>query len=467
MQNSNTIHTVPIGFADPHILAGLSPDASLLLAFSGGPDSRVLLHLLAKDAKQKGYRLYVGHINHGIRGEEADRDEAFCREVAALYGLPFLCERADVPALAKETAESIETAARNVRYACLSKWQKEYDIPLLVTAHNADDNLETVLFDMLRGAGLDGMCGIPPVRKADGAILARPLLRVSRAQILDYCRAHSLSYVIDSTNTDTQYTRNRIRSDVLPALYAMQSATLPNVTRTCDILREDAAYLNELATRFSQERLPDGSWSVQALTDAPRPIASRALMMHFREVSGGVALSAAQVGALLELCRKAIPHSSLSLPEKITASIENGQLRFEKAVTKSADIAPYSTVLREGSNRISQADCEIVIGNSQNNINVYKKAIRMYFASDKINGDIVARNRLPGDKIFTCGMHKDVRRLMSEKKIPLSIRARIPILCDEDGILAVPFVAIRDGVQVKKENEENTRTISLYFGLDV
>lgn len=464
--NSHKNRSVLKDFVEPHALAGLAPDSAVLLAFSGGPDSRVLLHLLAKDAEQKGYRLYVGHINHGIRGEEADRDEAFCRDTAALYRLPFLSKRIDVPSLAKARNESIETAARNARYACLSEWMKEYDIPLLVTAHNADDNLETVLLDLLRGAGLDGMCGIPPTRKIERGILARPLLRVTREQILGYCHSHSLSYVIDSTNTDTQYTRNRIRSEVLPALYALQPSVLPHTTRMCDILREDAEYLNESATRFLQETLCDGAWDIRALADAPKPIASRALMMHFRTISGGVALSATQVAALLELSGKAIPHSSLCLPEQITASVENGMLRFGKTASALPDIPAYATVLHEGSNFISQTNCEIVIGNSQSNINVYKKEIRMYFASDKINGDIVARNRLSGDKILTHGMHKDVRRMMSEKKIPLLLRARIPILCDEDGILAVPFVAVRDGAKAKKENQETARIVSVYFGFD-
>ena len=452
---------VPEGFVSPHALAGVSPDAAVLVAFSGGPDSRTLLHLLAADAAQKGYRLYAAHVNHGIRGEEADRDEAFCQSVADGYGIPLFVCHADVPALAEQTGQSIETAAREARYAFFEELLAKHGIPLLAMAHNADDNLETVMFDLLRGCGLDGLCGIPPVRPMQNGMLVRPLLAVDREAILDFCREQALDYVTDSTNTDTQYTRNRIRAELIPALRAMDPSVSARMTRTCTSLRADAEHLRQEAEALLAWHRQGFSLPITSVCDAPRAIAARALMLLFREFTDGIALEQCHVQALLSLAEQARPHSSLSLPNGRVAIIENGRLCLENQKSKATP-ADYCVTLCEGQNEISQADCEIVMGTSQNAKNVYKKAIRMYFASDKIVGSIVARNRRAGDKILAGGMHKDVRKLLCEKKISLAWRNRLPLLCDENGILAIPSVAIRDGVSVLPE-QDGACAITLYF----
>lgn len=453
----------PQGFVPPHTLAGCAPDGAVLVAFSGGPDSRTLLHLLAADAAQKGYPLYAAHVNHGIRGEEADRDEAFCRSVAEAYGVPLFVLHADIPARAKEMGQSVETAARNARYEYFERLLREHGISLLATAHNANDNLETVVFDLLRGCGLDGLCGIPAVRPFAGGTLVRPLLAVSREEILCFCRAHALSYVTDSTNTDTQYTRNRIRAELIPALRAINPSVLENVTRTCEALRADAEHL-----RGEAQGLLDGSrcgfsLPTQALCKAPKAIAARALMLLFKELTGGIALEQCHVRALLSLAEQAVPHAQVDLPNGRMAVIEDGFLCLQNRRATAPAPAEYCVTLTTGRNRISQTDCEIIIGYSQNTKNVYKKAIRMYFASDKIVGNIVARNRRPGDRIFVNGMHKDVRRLMCDRKIPLEWRARLPVLCDDRGILAVPSVAMRDGLYVPPEQQDTAEQVQIYF----
>ncbi len=441
----------PHGFQAPHALAECDTKASVLVALSGGPDSRTLLHLLASDASQKGYSLFAAHVNHGIRGEEADRDEEFCRVIAASYHVPLFVLRANVPALAKETGQSVETTARNVRYEYFSRVMQEQAIPLLATAHNADDNLETVLFDLMRGCGLDGLCGIPPVRPIKGGTLVRPLLAVTREDILGYCQAHALDFVTDSTNTDTQYTRNRIRAELLPALRAMEPSIAERVTRTCASLRADATYLRAESEALLAQHRYGFSLPISTICDAPQAIAARALMLLFREFTDGVALEQCHVRALLSLCARATPHAKTDLPHGCMAVIEDGKLCLMHRNVPFPVPDAYEITLHAGENRISQTNCEIVIGNSQNMKNIYKYAIRMYFASDKIVGNIIARNRRPEDKIRYLGINKDVRRLISEKKIPPFLRGRIPILCDERGVLAIPLVAVRDDAYVAND----------------
>ena len=139
---------LPIGFTSPDILSGLPKDTPILVAFSGGADSSALLSMTVEYARQSGAKIYAAHVNHCIRGDEADRDEEFCRKVAAGYGIEIFVLRADVPKLARERGESIETAARNVRYEFFSDIMKKHSIPILATAHNANDNLETVIFNI-------------------------------------------------------------------------------------------------------------------------------------------------------------------------------------------------------------------------------------------------------------------------------------------------------------------------------
>jgi len=446
------------GFVPPHTVTDCSPNASVLVAFSGGPDSRTLLDLLVTDAQQKGYPLYAAHLNHGIRGEEADRDEEFCKQVADAYGIELFCHRADVPALAKETGQSVETAARNARYAFFTQLMQEHHIPILVTAHNADDNLETMLLDLIRGCGLDGLCGIPPVRAVTGGTLVRPLLSCTRDDILAYCQANSLDFVTDSTNTDTQYTRNRIRAEVIPALQAIHPAIVDASIRTCDVLRADAEHLRQEAEALLAWHRLGFSLPTSTVCEAPRPIAARALMLMFREFTDGVALEQCHVQSLLSLCERATPHARVDLPHDCIAVIEDGKLclMYRKDYPAPAPQA-YEVTLQPGENHISQTNCEIVIGNSQNPKNIYKYAIRMYFNTDKIVGNIIARNRRPGDKIRYLGVNKDVRRLMSEKKLPPFLRGCIPVLCDGRGVLAIPSVATRDDVFVANDRFDPTQ----------
>ena len=206
----NLFRALPDGFVCPDKLSGLDPNSSILVGFSGGADSSALLDMLCSYAQKSGAKIYAAHINHGIRGAEALRDEEFCRKRAQSYNIPLFVLSADVPSLAKSSGQSIELCARNIRYDFFAKIMSENSIPLLATAHNANDNLETVLFNLTRGSGLRGLCGIPDKRECRGGMLIRPILHMSREDILKYCRENGLDYVTDSTNTDTDYTRNAL-----------------------------------------------------------------------------------------------------------------------------------------------------------------------------------------------------------------------------------------------------------------
>ncbi len=263
---------VPRGYVSPCVLAGAAPGTPVLLGLSGGADSSSLLDIAART----GENLVLCQVNHCIRGDEADRDELFCRSLAQRYGLRIEVFREDVPAEAARTGEGLEEAARRIRYSVFEKLMKELDIPVLATAHNADDNAETVLFNIVRGASARGACGIPAVRRAgECGTVVRPLLRVSRKAILEYCDTRGLEYVTDSTNADDTYSRNRIRLNVMPELRRINPDAVDAISRYSESVSGDCAWLDSEAASFTDTH--GGALPYGELLKLPPPVARRVI----------------------------------------------------------------------------------------------------------------------------------------------------------------------------------------------
>ena len=424
MSDKYDIGAFPDGFTAPSTLSGYLPSNSVLVGFSGGADSTALLHILKRYTESNGAKLYAAHVNHCIRGDEADRDEAFCKSFAEELGVIFFSLRADVPKIAEQTGESIETAARRVRYDFFDSVMKENDIKILATAHNADDNLETILFNMARGTGLCGLCGIPPCRPCSNGIVVRPILNMEKSEIIDYCKRNSLSFVTDSTNIDTDYTRNKIRAQIIPIMREINSGAVKNAARMSENLRSDSLCLDELSDSFAKEHGKGYAIECQKLLSAPSAIANRAIIQIYGELSGERSLEHTHVCALRQLAKKCVPHSSISLPADIEGVIEDKKLLLRKKVAPISAPESYETELSWGSNIISQTNCEIFIGASHSEKNIYKNSILLSIYSDKINGRLIARSKRDQDKIRSGKMSKSVKKLMCDKKIPLELRPR-------------------------------------------
>lgn len=451
---------IPKGFTPPESLSGLPASESILVGLSGGADSSALLFMLALYSKQSGAKIYAAHLNHGIRGVEADRDEAFCKEFSSSLGVEFFSKKLDIPAIALQSGESIETAARNARYDFFDSIMESKSIKILATAHNADDNFETILFNIARGTGLSGLCGIPASRLAKSGIVIRPILTMEKSEIVDFCKANGINFVTDSTNLVNDYTRNKIRNQVIPILKEINSGATKNVSKMTRSLKEDALYIQNQTEYFIGEIENDLSIAIEKLCSTPEPIANRAIMLLYDKISRGNTLEATHIKAIKKLAQKGIPHSSVSLPSNINAKIENGRLFFVRKSKEKEINAEYEIALENGENKIKDTDVAIFFNTEQYLKNIYKNSILLQITSAKINGVIIARNRRSGDKIFINGMHKSVKKLMNEKKIPLDVRARIPIICDEQGILAIPFIGIRDGA-AHKQNDTKKEYINI------
>ena len=465
-KNNGSNFSFPEGFTEPHILSGVQPNTSILVGFSGGADSRALLDMLVKYARIVGCSVYAAHVNHCIRGQEADRDEEFCRSVAKEYGIPFFVKRVDIPALAQKLSKSVELCARDERYAFFAEIMRERSIPLLATAHNADDNLETLIFNLSRGSGLSGLCGIPPKRLCAEGMLIRPILLMSKASVLSYCKKNQLDFVTDSTNIDTDYTRNKIRAEIIPIMRELVSSPEKKASEASALLRRDNEFLNSLADELLSHTDDDDAIDAALLLSAHEAISSRALMRLFEKFALD-SLEQVHVNSILELCRAGKNNSRVSLPSKTCGQLFNGIFRFlPQSELDTSECDSYSLELGKGEHFISQINAEIVIGTSHREINIYKKSIQFTINSAKINGTFLLRARKSGDKIFMGGMHKSIKKLMCDKKIPPELRHRIPMICVGDEIIAVPFVGISDSANPKKnKNNENNDEMSIQFYL--
>lgn len=437
------------GFIPPHKLTSTSKNTPILVAFSGGADSSALLFLLAEYAKQTGAPLSVAHVDHKLRGRDSDADREFCRARAEAMGLPFYALEADVAKLAAEHHRGIEEQARKVRYDFFASLMKEHDIPLLATAHNADDNAETVLFHLTRGSGLQGMCGIPPVRPFDGGTVIRPLLGTTKADILAFCEQNRIPYVTDSTNADVTYARNRIRHRVLPELAEINGGALANISRLCASLRTDEDFMRKTTEDLIARHVADRSVALETLANTHPAIAARAVAWMLSDLTDDV--RAVHIHSILELAASAVPHSALDLGNGARALIEDGRLMLQSK-TPSASPVHFCYRLREGENPIPEADALILIEkdvttrkNHKTFKNIYKKATTTRISFDKIYGSFTVEPRREGDVIFSGGMHKKVKKLMCDRKLALPLRGRLPILRDERGIVWIPEVALRDG----------------------
>ena len=306
--------------------------ATVLCAVSGGADSVAMLHALYRLRDKLDFNLAAAHYNHRLRGAESDRDQRFVEQFVQLCcgrhrrtdgtvlpAVVLYTGSGDVAAQAQLRGTGIEETARDMRYAFLRQAAKEAGADLIATAHTASDNVETILFHLARGSGLRGLGGILPKREE----IIRPLLTTTRPQVEDYLYRHSLPHMEDSSNQNDDYTRNRIRHQILPVLDDISPGFLARMADTAALLRADEACLTDLARELAEKAVPSGGGlAIDAglIANAPDPIASRALRLMLGRMWGGDQnCSAVHLNALLRLCRGTDPSAQIYLPHSTNA----------------------------------------------------------------------------------------------------------------------------------------------------
>lgn len=386
----------------------IPPKSHIVCALSGGADSVAMTHCLVSLQKDLDFTLSACHFNHRLRGKESDQDEAFCRAFCENLGIDLTVGSEDVLARAKKTGESVEEAARNCRYAFFASLEG-----LIATAHTASDQAETVLLNLIRGTGLKGLGGIPQRRDA----IIRPMLNVSREEVLEYLQENRLPHREDGTNREDNCLRNRLRHHVMPLLQKENPALLGSLGQMTELLRQDEELLQAQADALLKG--VDGGWELAPLQSAPAPLRRRAI----RTLLGGCRipkLSAAHILLAEGVILGNDPSSEISLPlgwkfvrryDTIHLCREDAQLSFSPV-----------TLPCPGSVEIPELGL-------------------VFTAQFQADAPIIIRPRKEGDKIRLTGGSKSVKKLLIDQKIPAKLRESIPILEQEGVILSLWGVA--------------------------
>ena len=436
----------PEGFRKYSELLG-SPAPKVLVALSGGADSVALFDLTARLCEAEGGYFYACHVNHGIRGDEAIRDRDFCIALAegCEYCRDIFVLDADLPAIAEESGESLESAARRVRYEFFERVMEENEISVLATAHNADDNLETLIFNLVRGSGARGMRGIPPVRAlSSGGLVVRPILKMTKSEILAYCEQRGLLFVTDSTNSENEYSRNLIRNEVVPLLERINGSLRHHASELSDDMRELYSLVENEAESALDEK--DGL-SIPALLALSPTALPEALARGLEKDGLKSELSRVHVRAIAELIGKGEENSSVSLPNGLRARVSDLRLVFEADLRKAPPRADYEIALKPGENLLPDGSV-LLVAKTDSDENIYKFATKVSIDFDTIN--TVAKNRRSGDRIRVKGVRKSIKKLMCDQKLSADLRDRIPLVTVDGEIVCIPGVAVCDRAYIKK-----------------
>ncbi|MBR1422520.1 MAG: tRNA lysidine(34) synthetase TilS [Ruminococcus sp.] len=404
----------------------------LLICLSGGADSAALLLCL----KELGFDICACHVNHQLRGAESDRDEQFCRQLCEKLDVRFESIKLDVTGYCKENGLSVELGARKLRY----DYFYSFDVDKICTAHSLSDSLETTIFDLARGTGLKGLCGIPPVRDK----IIRPLIECTREEIEAYLSSQGQDFVTDSTNLEDIYSRNKIRHNIIPVMKNINNGLYSSYSNTIGYLRADSDHLEAEADDLYDKCLLDKGYDCRLLSSSHVSIRRRAVMRIFDHE--GIKCSSALIADTDSIIQNG---GRLNISGDIFAVSSKGVLTFgywtdpnEKPLAVTVDeMGKYVFENRNISFSIIEMPYDIA--------NIQKKFTNCYMDYDKMNGVLLLRGRLPDDKIRLCNrdFNSDVRKLVNSA-FRQEDRKSAVLIADGEGLIFVEKYGIADRVKV-------------------
>lgn len=447
----------------------LERDDRVVVAVSGGPDSMALLHILHEFNRTLDWslKIHVAHLNHRIRGEDADHDAAFVHAAADGLQLPCTVETRDIPAIATERGLAVEETGRQERYAFFGRVALQTGSNLVALAHHADDNAETILHRIIRGTGLRGLSGIPRIRTLSASSdvrIIRPLLRWRREQIMEYVNNSGIAYRDDATNASDEIMRNRIRNRVLPML---EQDINPQAREALIRLGEQAEWLEEFLRETVQRTFEtliisrndrELILNADALARKSRIVQAELVRLGYRSLGlGEQDLSFAHLVSVLDLIADPASGKQAVLPNGLTVGKRYHQLTFSLPIDESREaIAPEIAVNLPGVTilpiRRLEIDCAILEVSEKDIPDLRRAATRMeeYLDFEAIRPPLVVRKRRPGDRFFPLGApgSKKLSDFLTSNKVDPRERERIAVLCDHLGPIWIIGHRIDDRVKM-------------------
>ncbi len=418
MKTNKTIQTVKKTISHNNLI---SCNDKVLIGLSGGADSVFLLYVLNALAKEIGFEIGACHVEHGIRGEESLHDMEFSEFFCKSLDIPFYAQRFDVLSVAKKEKISTETAARNIRYSYFEKIRKENGYNLVATAHHKDDKTETILMNILRGCSLRGYAGI---EYKNGHII-RPLLDISKDEILAFCKENNIDFCTDSTNNDTDYTRNRVRHVTLPMLKEINPSFESNLLRQSKIFTCEDEFLNIETDKAFKECRTDKGIDVSKLSLLHKSVQRRVIYKYIEAAKGNKNdISYIDVENALSLCYSGKTGSRCSFSGDLEGVVSYGEF-----IVKKKTLSPpfeYKISFNE-TIEIVELKVKITLCDFGGNLKISP------------SDSITVRSRRDGDTFYPVGMSgsKKIKDYFIDKKIPADKRNEIPLLTVNGEIASV------------------------------
>ncbi len=401
----------------------------VVVGVSGGADSMLLLSYLISIRDEMNLRILAANVEHGIRGEESVNDSLFVESFCKQNGVEFECLKINAPALAKEAGMGVEEYSRKRRYEFFESFTPDK----IATAHNLSDNVETVLFRLSRGTSLNGCCGIPAVREN----VIRPLIELTSDEIREECKNGEIPFVVDSTNSDNNYSRNYIRNVIIPEFEKLNPSFERTFERFISSAAEDSSYLNEESEKCFDNCKNENGLDIKKLKTYHSAVSKRAIILLAEE--SGASLDELHLGGVYELLSK---RGRFQIRNNIFAISDLKTLRISEI-----DNSEIEFVCRE---RI------IGIDEFLNKCELLKKEFDFYCDYDKIIGSVSARQREEGDCISPAKRNctKSLKKLFNELKIPADKRSKIPIVADDFGVIGVSSYCADERVRLDEATKK-------------
>ena len=432
----------------------LQKEDSVIAGISGGADSVCLLFMLLKLQKELGFALMAVHVNHGIRGAEAERDEAYVKRLCRQWNVRLKVYRENVPAYAKEHGMTEEEAGRDIRRTCFCKVLKEWGGTKIALAHHENDNVETLLWNLCRGTGIRGLGGIAPVND----VWIRPLLCVKRREIESYLKKRGISYCTDTTNADRRYMRNRIRMDVIPYLEdCVNTESVSHMGKTMERMYELEQYILEEVGQYKESCTgwKNGGRIIRQTEYTKIPKALRDNVLHeiLCETAGRRKdIEEVHVQMLRDLFTKQVG-KRIDLPYGVTAIRTYEGVRFEKNIPEASYAGDENELFSIR-----------VFDREPGNVTFPEKIYTKWFDYDIIKNTVKIRHRIAGDSIVInrYGGRKKLKQYFTDQKVSQEDRDKIWIAADGDEVLWI--VGYRQS-QKYQITEKTTKILEIqYYG---
>lgn len=430
----------------------------IIVGVSGGPDSMCLLHILNTLRNTYFIDIVAAHLNHGLRGKDADEDEEYVKKFCEKNNIEFYSKRVNIDELSNTWGISSEMAGREARYSFFQELFRKLDANKIAIAHNANDQCETILMRIIRGTGLEGLEGIKPVR--DG-IYIRPLIKITRDEIEEYCDKNNINPRIDKTNLENIYSRNKVRLELIPYIKEnFNSHIIEVVNRLGENIKVDNDFIEKKSKEFFGKYCIVAPNKVKIKSEAfneHKALLSRMIRKAVEVVKGNlVNFERVHVEYVISM-QRGNTGKEIELPGGIRALNNYGEIILSKEDKNQIkrDLRIYEINLNE-KKKIGKFNIEASILDKKFLERVKENSLEQYFDYQKINGNINLRYRKEGDKFQPLGMKgtKKLKDIFIDLKIPKELRDNIPIICIGEEIAWIVGYRISDKFKVDKSTNK-------------